>query len=102
MRFEHNAISSVPQIKEVDALQMRRNNSNLVDRLSGSSAMITPDIFFIALDGQFIKQNYDLMSRGDWFDLPASLSDGRIVKITFEKGGPGSKLFKEVFAQWQT
>ena len=37
----------------------------------------------------------------NWFDLPMSLANGRIAKVTFEKGVSGDKIFNDVMAEWK-
>ena len=46
-------------------------------------------------------QNLDLLQGPNWFDIPMSLSSGRIAKVTFEKGAGGEKLFADVLAEWK-
>ncbi len=41
-----------------------------------------------------------MKSRG-WFDIPIRLSDGRIAKVTIEKGAPGDRLLNQAIEQWQ-
>ena len=36
-----------------------------------------------------------------WFDIPMSLANGRIAKVTFEKGAMGSQIIDDVFNEWQ-
>ncbi len=38
----------------------------------------------------------------NWFDLPMSLANGRVAKVTFEKGPAGEKILNDVLAEWKS
>ena len=46
------------------------------------------------------KRNVDAMLARGWIDIPMKLTDGRLAKITLEKGAPGERIFKEAFERW--
>lgn len=103
IRFQREANSAVGEIADVDNLQMREQQSPQVEPLDAARAKITPNIFIVALTQSetITKRNVDSMLARGWLDLPMRLADGKIAKLTMEKGGPGDKIFKEVFARWE-
>ena len=38
----------------------------------------------------------------NWFDMPMSLANGRIAKVTFEKGAAGDEDPQRRLAEWKT
>lgn len=102
-RFQRGEDSPIPEIAETDTLQMRDDSSPQVEPMAGARARITSNIFIIALaSGELLaKRNIDLLEKKGWFDLPLRASDGRLAKITVEKGGPGDRVIKEALARWE-
>jgi hypothetical protein len=46
-------------------------------------------------------QNLDLLRGPNWIDIPMSVANGRVAKVTFEKGPGGDKLISDVLAEWK-
>lgn len=102
-RFLPQESSSMPAIAEMGSPQMRNETAPAVEALAGAQAKITDNIYIVALsaDPSLATRNLDnLRSRG-WFDFPIRLMDGRIAKITIEKGQPGERLLNQAIDQWQ-
>ena len=48
-----------------------------------------------------MEDNLRLLSELPWVDIPILLNNGRIAKLTFEKGAAGQRDFAEAVAYWQ-
>ena len=59
-------------------------------------------MFWIALSDKSdqVSTNIATLRDGSWFDMPLLFKDQKRALITFEKGGEGEALFKEVMAAW--
>jgi hypothetical protein len=103
MRFALEPGGDFPTVAELGAPQMRNENTPAVDPLAGVQAKITENIFIIALTGEpaFAARNIETMKTRGWFDFPLRTADGRIAKITLEKGATGDRLFEEAFEAWK-
>lgn len=103
VRFQREASSVVGEIADIETLQMRDQQSPQVEPLEAARAKITANIFIIALTQSetLTKRNVDAMLARGWLDLPMRLADGKLAKLTMEKGGPGDRIFKDVFARWE-
>jgi len=103
MRFALEPGGDFPAVAELGAPQMRNENTPAVDPLAGVQAKITENIFIIALTGEpaFAARNIETMKTRGWFDFPLRTADGRIAKITLEKGAPADRLFEEAFEAWK-
>jgi hypothetical protein len=90
-------------VVELGAPQMRNESAPAVDPLAGVQAKITENIFIVALTGEpaFAARNIETMKTRGWFDFPLRIADGRIAKITMEKGAVGDKMFEEAFEAWK-
>jgi hypothetical protein len=81
---------------------MRNEATPAVEPLAGASAKITDQIYIVALtaDTDLTTRNLELIRSRGWFDLPLRLSDGRIAKITVEKGQLGERLLAQALDAW--
>lgn len=103
LHFTQTAISPVPGVEKVALPQMRIEKSPAGEALSGIAAMITTNNFLIGLRAGEVAltRNLDLLETRAWFDLPLLLNNGKIAKITFEKGITGQRMLESVIASWQ-
>jgi hypothetical protein len=63
---------------------------------------ITENSFLIGLaKGDAEAHNLDLLRAREWLDIPILLANGRIAKLTFEKGPFGQRAIDEAMASWQ-
>jgi hypothetical protein len=104
LRFTTAPDGEVADVKEIDTLQMRAEDRPAGEPLSGIPAAITTNYFLIGLSGSDSAQtrNLELMRNRGWFDLPMLLVNGKIAKITFEKGPTGERMLNEVLAAWKS
>ncbi|MFN3891484.1 MAG: hypothetical protein ACK4MV_13880 [Beijerinckiaceae bacterium] len=102
-RFLPQETSTLPGIAEMGSPQMRNETAPAVEPLAGAQAKITDNIYIVALnaDPAFTARNLDTLRSRGWFDFPIRLMDGRIAKITIEKGAPGERLLNQAIEQWQ-
>ena len=102
-RFLPQEGASLPAIAEMGSPQMRNESAPGVEPLAGAQAKITDQIYIVALnaDPNFAARNLETMKSRGWFDIPIRLADGRIAKITLEKGAPGERLLNQAIDQWQ-
>lgn len=103
IRFTPGPDVKFPAVVELGAPQMRNESAPAVDPLAGVQAKITENIFIVALTGEpaFAARNIETMKTRGWFDFPLRIADGRIAKITMEKGAVGDKMFEEAFEAWK-
>jgi hypothetical protein len=80
---------------------MRRDDAPKGTPLQGLPVDISPNVFLIGLASSAEQQNIEMIRTLNWFDLPMSLANGRIAKVTFEKGSAGDKILNEVLAEWK-
>ncbi len=100
--FAPAAGGEFPAVDEIDIPQMRNEVSPSVDPLVGVPAKITTNMFLVGLarDATFQIRNIELLKTRGWVDIPLRFADGRIAKVTFEKGPAGDRAVNDAFASW--
>ncbi len=102
LSFTLAAESPLGGIKQISALQMRREDTPTGEALKGVTVPITENSFLIGLaKGDAEAHNLDLLRAREWLDIPILLANGRIAKLTFEKGPFGQRAIDEAMASWQ-
>ncbi len=86
----------------INVPEMRREDAPKGSPLQGMQVDIAPNVFLVGLYSASEAQNVDMIRNLNWFDIPMSLSNGRIAKVTFEKGAAGSQIINDVFDEWKT
>jgi len=83
--------------------QMRRDDPAQVIPLAGVRVKINETYFLIGLNrGETdVQHNLDAIAVAGWFDFPMLLNDGRIAKLTFEKGAEGDKIIAAALESWK-
>jgi hypothetical protein len=90
-------------VQQISVPQMRREDSATGDALTGVPVPITDNSFLVGLSrGSSEATNLDLIKSREWIDVPMLLSNGRIAKLTFEKGPTGQQALDDALAVWQT
>lgn len=89
-------------IDKVQRFVFKESEEARGEALVGVPATIADGIFLIALNNlpQAMERNTILMKGREWIDIPLGYRTGRRALITLEKGVPGERVFKEVFAAW--
>jgi hypothetical protein len=102
LRFSADPGSPIGAVRRIDTPQLRKEDSPAGDPLSGITAPITPNYFLVGLTKGDPAQarNIDLIRTRAWFDVPMQLANGKIAKITFEKGVAGEKALNDALASW--
>ena len=104
LRFLPQAGTTLPGVAEMGSPQMRNETSPAVEPLAGAQAKITDNIYIVALnaDPSLVSRNIEMLKTLGWFDFPIRLADGRIAKITIEKGAPGEELLNRATKYWHS
>jgi hypothetical protein len=90
-------------VQQISVPQMRREDSATGDALTGVPVPITDNSFLVGLSrGSSEQGNLDLIKSREWIDVPMLLSNGKIAKLTFEKGPAGQRALDDALASWQT
>ncbi|MFO1117870.1 MAG: hypothetical protein U1E28_19490 [Beijerinckiaceae bacterium] len=101
VNFTILAGSEIPGIKQIGAIQMRREDASNGEGLAGVPVQITDTAYLIGLArGDFVVRNMDLLKNRGWLDLPLALSNGRIAKFSLEKGASGTRVIADAIQAW--
>lgn len=103
LRIALGAGSKVAAAKEMAPVQLRREAAPTGDALRGVIVRITDNFFLAGLSSadEDVTRNSDLLRTRGWFDLPLKLADGKVAKLTFEKGAVGTKVVDDALASWR-
>jgi hypothetical protein len=102
VRFQPDADGPVGAVNQINVPEMRRDDAPKGAPLQGLPVDIAPNVFLIGLASASEQQNIDMIRSQNWFDLPMSLANGRVAKVTFEKGPAGEKILNDVLAEWKS
>lgn len=93
--------SPVSAVQQISLPQMRRQDAATGETLNGVPVPIMENSFLIGLSrGTAESNNLDLIQSHEWMDFPMLLTNGRIAKLTFEKGPEGSSAIDDAIASW--
>jgi hypothetical protein len=101
IRFEPNGDSPVGNVQMINVPEMRREDAPKGVPLQGMQVDIAPNVFLVGLYSSAEAQNVDLIKTLNWIDIPMSLANGKIAKLTFEKGAAGGQIINDVFTEWK-
>lgn len=94
--------SLLGNIKQISAVQMRREDKPTGEPLNGIIVPIMENSFLIGLaQGEAEAPNLNLLRSRGWLDVPMVLANGRIAKLTFEKGESGQQALEDAITSWQ-
>jgi hypothetical protein len=95
--------ASFKGLKDIGVPQMRNDEPPSVTALLGVRVVINDGYFLVGLNRSDadIQHNIDAIGSSGWFDFPMLLPDGRIGKLTFEKGPDGEKVVASALAAWK-
>jgi hypothetical protein len=102
VRFDPAADSTVGSVRAINVPEMRRDDAPRGAALQGMQVDIAPNVFLVGLYSSAETQNVDMIRNLNWFDIPMNLTNGKIAKVTFEKGLGGSQIINDVFNEWKT
>jgi len=91
----------VKGVKAVGAIEMRRPDARMGERVAGIPVPINDTNFLIGLmRGATETRNLTLLRSPSIIDLPMQLSDGRMATINLEKGSSGDRVFSDAIDAW--
>jgi hypothetical protein len=102
IRFDPAANSIIGKIRAINVPEMRRDDAPRGAPLQGIEVDVAPNLFLVGLYSASSTQNVEMIRNMAWFDIPMSLADGRIAKLTFEKGAVGTQIIDDVFTGWRS
>jgi hypothetical protein len=101
VRFALQPGSVIPGVKQIGAVQMRREDMANGDGLAGVPVPITETYYLVGLArGDMEGRNMDLLKNRGWLDVPLALSNGRIAKFSLEKGASGDRVINDALSVW--
>jgi len=103
VRFRLKPDSDAPGVKAIDIVQMRADDRQTGDPLAGLQTPVTENFYLVALTNAepMSARNLDLLKSRGWFDIPILLTNGRLAKLTIEKGAFGERLLNQALQNWQ-
>lgn len=102
IQFIEAADSPLGTIQQISVPQMRREDTATGEALSGIPVTIMENSFLIGLTrGTAEAGNLDLLRSREWIDVPMLLANGKIAKLTFEKGPTGVRAITDALAAWK-
>ncbi len=101
VKFTPQAGTEFPGVKQIHNVQMRREEAPEGDPLAGVPVPITENFYLIGLArGDLEKRNLDLLKTRGWVDIPILMSNGRVAKLTLEKGVSGGRVIDDALQAW--
>jgi len=101
IRFSLPPGSVIPGVKQIGAVQMRREDMANGDPLAGVPVPITETYYLVGLQrGDMEARNTDLLRSRGWLDVPLALTNGRIAKFSLEKGASGDRVINDALSVW--
>ncbi len=102
VQFVEPADSPLGGVQQIGVPQMRREEVATGDALKGVPVSISDNSFLVGLTRGPSEEeaNLDLLKSREWIDVPMILSNGKIAKLTFEKGPAGDRAIEDALASW--
>ena len=101
IRFSLQPGSIIPGVKQIGAVQMRREDMANGDPLAGVPVPITDTYYLVGLArGDMEARNIELLKTRGWLDVPLALTNGRIAKFSLEKGASGDRVINDALSVW--
>lgn len=101
LHFLPAADSPIGNVNAVNMPELRRDDAAKGTPLLGLLVEVAPNVFLVGLASASEAQNIDLLRGPNWIDIPMSIANNRVAKVTFEKGPGGDKLIADVLAEWK-
>lgn len=101
VRFTPEAGNATGDVKTISVPQMRQEDSASGDALDGVTVPIVENSFLVGLSpGNAESANLQLLNARQWIDIPMTLSNGKLAKLTFEKTEAGQRDLQEAVTAW--
>jgi hypothetical protein len=99
--FKFSTDGDLKGIKAIGAIEVRRPDAQVGEKIAGIPVPINDTNFLIGLmRGQPEQRNLALLRAPAIIDLPLQLSDGRMATINLEKGSSGDRVFADALDAW--
>ena len=100
VRFLPAADSPVQVVRQIDMPQMRNEDQQVGDPLTGIRQPVQTNYFVVALvkGDAVLARNLDLLKSRNWMDITLQLDNGRLGKLTFEKGTAGDRALNDALS----
>ena len=102
MELRLDATGGDTSVARIGAPEMRREDARTGDKLAAVAVPIAAGYWLVGLarGEKDVAYNLDLLKTRGWIDIPLQLTDGRVAKLTFEKGPPGERALADASANW--
>lgn len=102
LRFVLQPGGPMGNVDRINVPYMRREDAQNGDPLNGVLAPIMENSFLVGFTkGPSEATNLDLLRTREWLDVPMVFANGKIAKLTFEKGTSGQRAIEDALAAWQ-
>jgi hypothetical protein len=89
-------------VQRINVPHMRREDAQNGDPLNGVPVPIMENSFLVGFTkGPAEATNLDLVRSREWIDVPMVFANGKIAKLTFEKGTSGQRAIEDALAVWK-
>jgi len=102
VHFDPAPDSPIGDVRAMNVPEMRRDDAPRGSPLQGMQVDVAPNVFLVGLYSAGETQNVDMIRSLNWIDIPMSLANGKIAKMTFEKGAAGAQIIDDVFNEWKS
>lgn len=101
LRFSIPPESELGGVKQISVPQMRREDTATGEALKGVPVPVMENSFLVGLArGPAEAPNIELLKSREWLDVPILLNNGRVAKLTFEKGTSGHAALEDALGSW--
>lgn len=102
VRFLPQPGSASGDVKQISVPQLRKEDSPSGEPLAGVTVPVIQNSFLVGLSpGNAEAANMELLRNLQWIDIPMLLANGRIAKLTFEKGAAGQRDINDAITAWE-
>jgi hypothetical protein len=102
LRFVLQPGGPMGNVNRINVPSMRREDAQTGDPLNGVPVPIMENSFLVGFTkGPPEATNLDRLRTREWFDVPMVFANGKIAKLTFEKGTSGQRAIEDALAAWQ-
>lgn len=103
VKFTFDDGSEIKAVTQMDKPLMHQDDGQRLDPMSGAAVKVGDNHFLVGLakGDADLSHNLDLIATHSWFDFPIILLDGKVAKLTIEKGTDGEALIAQTLAAWK-
>ena len=103
VKFTFDDGSEIKAVTQMDKPLMHQDDGQRLDPMSGAAVKVGDNHFLVGLakGDADLSHNLELIATHSWFDFPIILLDGKVAKLTIEKGTDGEALIAQTLAAWK-